>query len=102
MAGHRFKITVEHLADPKGTPSTLAPLCFEAENHDNIVALAERVGIHDDDKLAFFVGLKLLGDAMLQDRDNPLYAEFLPAFGSFMKKFKSARQAAQAAEDQQK
>lgn len=93
MAGHLFKITVEHLTDPKGNTLGLPPLQFKAENHDNILALAERVGIHDDDKLAFFVGLKLLGDAMLQDRDNPLYAEFLPAFGSFMKKFKSAKQA---------
>lgn len=92
MPGHRFRITVDYLNDPKGQPAEIPSLTFEAENHDNILALAERLQITGDQQRAFFVGLKLLGDAMLQDRSNPLYAEFLPAFGAFMKNLKSARQ----------
>ncbi|MDR0673817.1 MAG: DUF3861 domain-containing protein [Zoogloeaceae bacterium] len=39
---------------------------------------------------AFVVGQKLFGEVMLEDRDNPLFAEFWPHFLNFMKKLKSA------------
>lgn len=92
MAKHKVRITVESVADNKGNPVNGTPLVFTAENHDDIVALAQRVSASDDKALAFLVGLKLFGEAMLDDRDNPLYAEILPAFGAFMKKLKAARQ----------
>jgi hypothetical protein len=91
MAKHTFKITVESIADNKGNPVEAAPLVFTAENHDDILALAARVGATDDKALAFLVGLKLFGECMLADRDNPLYADLLPHFGAFMKKLKAAR-----------
>jgi hypothetical protein len=34
--------------------------------------------------------VKLLGGALLEDRDNPLYKEFLPRFGAFMQTLKGA------------
>lgn len=92
MAKHKVRITVESVADNKGNAVNSAPLVFTAENHDDIVALAQRIGASDDKALAFLVGLKLFGEAMLEDRDNPLYSEILPAFGVFMKKLKAARQ----------
>jgi hypothetical protein len=93
MPKHKFRITVESVADGDQKPVN-APLVFTAENHDDIIALAERAGANDDSARAFLVGLKLFGEAMLQDRSNPLYAEFLPVFGAFMKKLKAARQSA--------
>lgn len=88
MSNHKFRITVESVADADENPVN-TPLIFTVENHDDIIALAER---GDDDRArAFLVGLKLFGETMLQDRDNPLYAEIQPAFGTFMKKLKAAR-----------
>ena len=93
MAKHKFRITVESVADNKGNAVTVSPLVFVAENHDDLIALAERTGATDDQARAFLLGIKLFGEAMLEDRNNPLYAEILPAFGAFMKKLKAARQA---------
>lgn len=90
MPKHKFRITVESVAEADENPVN-APLVFTVENHDDIIALAERTGADDDRARAFLVGLKLFGETMLQDRDNPLYAEIQPAFGAFMKKLKAAR-----------
>ncbi|MGL4410083.1 MAG: DUF3861 family protein [Zoogloea sp.] len=37
---------------------------------------------------AFAVGLKLFGEVMLENRQHPLFADFLPQFGQFMKQLK--------------
>ena len=44
MKQHRYRITVEHLADAHGNPSIhAAPLQFETGNHDDILAIAQRM-----------------------------------------------------------
>ena len=93
MKQHRFRITVEHLADADGHPSThTAPLQFEAGNHDDILALVERTRERGDfdaqTAAAFTVGLKLFSEVMLENRKSPLFADFVPHFGEFMKKLK--------------
>ena len=93
MPKHKFRITVESVADGTQNPVNAPALVFTAENHDDIIALVARTGATDDKARAFLVGLKLFGEAMLQDRDNPLYAEILPQFGAFMKKLKAQRHA---------
>ena len=94
MKQHRFRITVEHLADADGNPSThTGPLQFEVGNHDDILAIVERTRQRDDfdanTAAAFAVGLKLFGEVMLENRKSPLFADFVPHFGDFMKKLKS-------------
>lgn len=97
MRQHRYRITVEHLADAKGAPATQAPLVFEAGNHDEILAIVERIrarGLFDDDtSAAFAVGLKLFGEVMLEHRGHPLFETLMPAFRDFMKKLKSSNPA---------
>jgi hypothetical protein len=93
MKQHRYRITVEHLADQNGAPSThAAPLQFEAGNHDDILAVVERIRSRGDlpaeSATAFAVGLKLFGEVMLENRQHPLFADFLPQFGQFMKQLK--------------
>ena len=93
MKQHRYRITVEHLADANGAPGTQAPLVFEAGNHDEILAIAERIrsrGLFDEGtSAAFAIGLKLFGEVMLEHRGHPLFDELMPAFRDFMKKLKS-------------
>lgn len=92
MAKHQFKITIEHVLDSEDYPDEEATLVFRAENHDDIVELASRLGCRDDKELSLLVGLKLFGDAMLDDRENPLYRDILPYFGQFMKRLKAKRE----------
>lgn len=92
MAKHKFRITVEYIADNKGNPVSAAPLVFETENHDNILEIAERRA-KDDKQRSFLLGLKLFGETLLEDRQNPLYSDIGPAFHAFMKAFKASKKA---------
>ena len=97
MKQHRYRITVEHLADAHGNPSIhAAPLQFETGNHDDILAIAQRMrgrGDFDPDTAtALAIGLKLFGEVMLENRGHPLFAELAPHFRHFMKRLKQGGQ----------
>ena len=91
MKQHRYRITVEPLASADGTPLA-PPLQFEAASHDEILTLVQRIrqrGDFDADAAAaFLVGLKLLGEVMLRNREHPLFSEFWSHFVQFMKRLK--------------
>lgn len=89
MEKYAYKITVEPIKTPAG-PLDAAPITFTAPCHEDILALAARVGADDDKKLRLLIGLKLLGEVLLKDRENPLNAEFLKHFGEFMHGLKGA------------
>lgn len=94
MKQHRYRITIDHLADKDGLPpSAPASLSFEALNHDEIIGIAERMkGRGDFDAQTatnLAIGLKLFGEVMLTNRDHPLFTELSPHFGAFMKRLKS-------------
>lgn len=95
MKQHRYRITIKHIADkddqpPKGQDT----LQFDTANHDDIFSIVARMrqcGDFDPDTAtAFAVGLKLFGEVMLTRREHPLFAEFAPHFGDFMKRLKSS------------
>ncbi|TBV12925.1 DUF3861 domain-containing protein [Stutzerimonas kirkiae] len=93
MKQHRYRITVEHLADAQGDPSAYdQPLCFEVGNHDDIFAIVERsrgrADLDESSATALAVGLKLFGEVMLEHRDHPLFQAFAPHFRDFMKTLK--------------
>lgn len=93
MKQHRYRITVEHLVDAKGSPSAYGkPLQFEVGNHDDIFAVVEKLRQRDDlDGVAvtsFAVGMKLFSEVMLENRGHPLFQELAPHFSDFMKLLK--------------
>lgn len=94
MKQHRYRVTLEYLADANGNPQQREPLVFEVGNHDEILGIVELVrsrGLFDEQATAaFVVGQKLFGEVMLENRDNALFAEFRPHFMDFMKKLKAA------------
>ena len=92
MAKHRYRITVEYLADNHGAPVEAEPLVFETENHDDVLALVARRA-KDDAERSFLLGLKLFGEALLEGRENPLFRDIGPQFGTFVKAFKAAKKA---------
>ncbi len=93
MKQHRYRVTLEHLADAQGAPSTQEPLQFEVGNHDDIIAivgkLRGRADFDDQSAAAFGVGLKLFGEVMLENKNHPLFVAFRPHFSQFMKELKS-------------
>lgn len=88
---HRYAVQVAALnsTDDKSEPQKLQ---FEFESHDDlmeIVAKNQQKGIFSDEEAkAFSLGIKLFSGVMLANRTNPLFADFAPHFGEFMKKLK--------------
>jgi hypothetical protein len=95
MKKHQYRVTVEYLADADGQPVDAAPLQFAAPNHDDIFAIVarmrERSTLSGDDAARFVVGLKLMSEAMLENKDDPLFVALKPHFGEFMKTLKQSR-----------
>ena len=86
---HRFRITVEPIA----SETTSAALQFEVDNHDDIVAIAQRVptrlGLDEDETRALIVGAKLLGEVVLKHRAEEPFSQLRPALREFMQQLKS-------------
>lgn len=88
----RYKITVEEiLADNNISEEKLE---FEAESHENILAIVEKLKQHPDfdnnDAAILGVGLKLFTAGMLKQKDNSLFENLMPPFKDFMKRLKSS------------
>lgn len=98
VKGHRYRITVEHLATPRGENPNRPPLSFEAVNHDDIQSIVERVrgnGLFEpDEAAAMAVGLKLFTEVMLKHRSEPLFADLAPAMRDFIGRLKAQNSAA--------
>jgi hypothetical protein len=89
----RYRVTVEPLSN-----TSHPPLVFEAESHDDVLALVERARTRGDVPAesvpAFIVGLKLFGGVMLSMKGHPLFAGFAPHFREFMGQLKQGPQQA--------
>lgn len=92
MKKHHYRVTVDYLADADNQPVNVAPLQFDAPNHDDVFALIDKMSSHTDlgrdDVARFVVGLKLMSEVMLENRDNPLFAALKPHFSAFMQELK--------------
>jgi len=92
MKSHLYRITVEHLEDPKGNAVMAEPLTFEARNHDDLFLIVDKMREKSEfDKSeieALAIGLKLFSEVMLNNRDHELFKELQPHFVQFMKNLK--------------
>lgn len=88
MRGHRYRVTVEHLGTPRAGMDRQPELVFETVNHDEIIAIVQRMrasGHYSEDEAASLgLGLKLFSEVMLKHRDDPLFAALRPAVRSFI------------------
>lgn len=90
---NKYRISLQELERKDGAPSD-SSITFDFENHDDILQLikqTENTGrfSNPNENIEFIVGLKLFSEVMLRNRNNPLFEEFAPAFGQFMKKLKA-------------
>ena len=100
MNGYRYRITVEAVTDGKGEPviGMGRTLTFEAVNHDDILAIVERMrGRLPFDGVtvaSLGVGLKLFSEVVLAHRNDPLFAKIQPALREFVGELKKVSVAA--------
>ena len=93
MKQHLYHVTVQHLADAKGNPSTYDEnIEFDVGNHDDIFKIVERLKaaefFDEETTKAFAVGLKLFLEVIMTHRDHVLFKDFEPAVRQFMKNLK--------------
>lgn len=83
----RYRVQVEAL------DRTASAVSFEIENHDDILAIVERVrgatAFSPDDAGALAIGLKLFSGVVLAHRRDPLFADIQPALRVFIGNLKS-------------
>lgn len=101
MKGHRYRVTIEHVGAPKAGEPLRDALTFETMNHDEILAIVERLRAsrhyEADEAAALAIGLKLFSEVMLKRRDDPLFAEVRPAIRAFIGALKDRNKAAMPA-----
>lgn len=95
----RFEVQVQALDGTAPEPRGRA-LAFEVQNHDDILAIAERVRsaavLPDADANALAVGLKLFSGVMLAHPELSMFADLRPAMHTFIRNLKSQVAAASA------
>lgn len=89
---NRYRLVLKEVELRDGEKSDKT-INFEFENHDNILALIEKVqqkGLFEDkDKTSqFILGLKLFGEVMLEQWDNPLFEGFFTCIRGFDEEIK--------------
>lgn len=102
MKGHRYRVTIEHVGTPREGVETRPALTFETVNHDEIIAIVERIrasGQYAEDEAASLgIGLKLFSEVMLKRRDDPLFAALQPAIRAFIGGLKARSRAVSGAQ----
>ena len=73
MKQHTYEVTLKHIADAQGNPSTYADtLSFNTYNHDdifNVLQVIQNSQMLDDEAAkSFAVGLKLFSEVMLEQK----------------------------------
>ncbi|SNC61081.1 protein of unknown function [Hymenobacter gelipurpurascens] len=90
---HRYRITLEHVAASMPEQPLHEPLSLDFTNHDDVSAIVQRVQnaqfLPHEQAAELALGAKLLGNVLLANRDNPLFAELGQAFADFVKKLKA-------------
>jgi len=93
MKAHRYRIRVEPLPRPDGVAQTQDALSFEVANHDDLLAIVDRVNaataFERNDATALAIGLKLFTGVMLQHRHDLLFADVQPAMRAFIGNLKA-------------
>ena len=93
MKQHTYEVTLKHMTNAQGNPSTYTDiLSFNSYNHDdifNVLQVIQNSQMLDAEAAkSFAVGLKLFSEVMLEHKNFPLFKDFMPHFGQFMKTLK--------------
>lgn len=91
---NHYKVTLEHIYSPANEDlHRRVEVVFD--NHDNlfnIIDVLQQKDLFGDmgQSTEFAIGLKMFGEVILRNRQNPLFEEMAPAFKEFMAKLKAS------------
>jgi len=92
MSNYRYLISIQPVNSTSQEVEERNSLSFEVEQHEDLLAIVERVRQRKDlapgSAEALGVGLKLFAQALLQNKKNPVFEPLLPHFGEFMGRLK--------------
>jgi hypothetical protein len=93
---HEYRLTLEHQAASTPEQPLHEPLVLDFTNHDDLFAIVQRVQnanfLSPSQAAEMALGVKLLGNVLLSNREHPLFTELSQAFGEFVRKLKSHAQ----------
>jgi hypothetical protein len=94
VTGEQENVCLDCLgADAPDAPDATASLVFMHQNHDDLLLIVERVrkstGLDCESAAATAIGLKLLAEVMLKQRDNPLFDALRTPMRQFIHTLKS-------------
>ena len=93
MNAYQYRVTVEALTDAKGHLVDGRSLSFEAANHDDLLAIVERVRakqlVDDESAAAMAIGMKLFAEVALAYRQDPMFSIVHAALGQFIRELKA-------------
>jgi hypothetical protein len=92
--GYTYEVSLNLVRGRDGRPpQEPAVLSFQHVNHDDVLAIVERMrgnsGLAPDAAAAVAVGLKLLGEVMIREKNNALFDPLRGAMREFIGKLKS-------------
>lgn len=90
MKANTYRITIEQIDDNNNIVGQ--PLQLEMQDHENlfnaIETIKQKSGLAPQIATRLAVGVRLFGTTLLQERKNPLFADFFPHFKAFMQDLK--------------
>lgn len=93
MTKHSYSVTVREQNPETGAALDGKVLEMTAQSHDDLLEIAGKVAARglfgENETKVFAVGLKMFAGVLLAHRKDPLFADFAPHFGDFMKRLKA-------------
>ncbi len=91
-----YCLSLEQLSLAKEGAEMQPPIIFEFDNHDEIFRIIEIIKEKDpfdntNQATEFALGLKMLSEVMIKNRNHPLFEDFAKEMQSFIKKVKALK-----------
>ena len=88
MKQHHYTITVQHITDKDGNSVNEPPLICDMPTHDNLADILAKTDtniVSGNDALRLALGLKLLGELILENKNQAFFNDLAVHFGEIMK-----------------
>jgi hypothetical protein len=90
---HHYRLTLEHLEASAPDQPLHEALQLDFTNHDDVFAIVQRVQaanfLPPEQAAELALGVKLLGNVLLANREHPLFMELGQSFKEFVQKLKA-------------